>query len=1138
MTSDRTAFTDIKTLSPPIPVRIANGRQYPATGIGRVHIRLTDNSLLTLVDCLYIPEFQVSLLSVDALNDSGLDVNFSSRNRSCTIRHSEVARTYPWTFVGRRDKAARTCFVYGKVEPQKPEFAKVEVNAYHAGTKLPDSATADRKSSKPKLEPRASIPFTLWHQRFAHLNPVDLKRILTPRLYLGDSFSHPNKHLASKCETCALTKAKVKYQRKYRPRKASRPLELIHSDLCGPISPQSRSHHKYFIIFVDDYTRAVDVRFLPSKRADIVTQAFQDYKREKEAECAEQGYKIARFRCDNGKGEYDNDLFRAELRESNISFEPAPPYTQHKNGVSERWIQTICRRARAMMIECGLAPSFWAEAVQTAVYILNRTPTSANDGRSPYEKLHGVPPRIHHLRRFGCLAYITIPKELQQGKFIARAQKAIFFGYVRDSVTIWRFYLVGKRGRVVEASNAVFDETRLANSYGNPSELPDDLLRSDSDTELHFGDASESDVDAQNVPDADANGDIERADVPGATAGESAPRLPDSGTAVSDPSAGPSDTHSSRIYNLRKQSRLVYSYAAQVRGEDTSEPAPEPANYKAAVNHATQAREWTAGICEELDSLISNRTWDLTLAKDAPAGAHVLSSKWVFKKKMPVSGIPRFKARMVIRGFEQVHGVDYDETFAPVAKLVSLRMLIALAARFDWEIEQLDVVTAFLNPDIDGDIYMEIPDGFNLINKSDKPAPKRGKYILKLRKALYGLKQAPRLWYQHIDAFLQSLGFRRCDFDPNVYISKGSDGPQIILLLYVDDLLMFSASAARIRHFKDLLMKKYRMTDLGAAQQFLGLEIIRDRKKRSITLRQQQRIDELLVRTQMQNSHGQQTPLTPGPIPPAASDSSEKPLDDIGKRDYQSLVGSLMWLMLGTRPDIAFAVGVLSRYNSAPTATHVLAAKHILRYLRHTHSMGITYDGLSEPDDTPPIGYTDSDFAGDTVDRKSTSGYVFTLCGGAVSWRARKQPLVAFSAVEAEYIGASDAAKESIWIRNLYADVALNKRSRIRTSFITECRCCGNPVTPDLDLLTDLPGVPPQKLYLDNNGASQLAKQPRFHERTKHISIRYHFVRDAYERKVLSIEYLASADMTADIMTKSLPRDTHWKHAGGMGLRM
>jgi hypothetical protein len=528
-------------------------------------------------------------------------------------------------------------------------------------------------------------------------------------------------------------------------------------------------------------------------------------------------------------------------------------------------------------------------------------------------------------------------------------------------------------------------------------------------------------------------------------------------------------------------------------------------SYQNAIRHPKLGPKWSEAVRKELHSLHSNYTWDYIKPEDVPVDVNPISSKWVFKtKQLPGGGI-RYKARLVIRGYEQIPGVDFDETFAPVAKLSSLRMLLALAAIHDWEIDQMDVVTAFLNPEVDGDVYMAMPDGVE--------APAGGPWVCKLRKSLYGLKQAPRLWYEHIDNFLRSLGLLRSEYDPNVYISAAGLIP-LILLLYVDDILLFSESADRVSELKKLLHAKYEMTDLGPIRQFLGLEIERDRENRILYIHQSRYIHNLLTTYGLSQCNGHWTPQ-PTNHRLRKLDDTGKPLDANGKQKYQSIVGSLNWLMSGTRPDIAFTVSMLSKFLSAPSVEHLAAATYTLRYLRNTSDLAIQYgterrstqhgERRLEEATNRPIGFTDSDFAGDLDDRKSTSGYVFTLGNGAISWRAHKQPLVAFSTVEAEYIGASDAAKEAIWISSLFTRLL------------------------DLDAY-------PQEIFVDNQGAIQLAKNPKFHERTKHIGVRYHFVRDACERNAIRTTYLPTSEMTADIMTKSLPRETHWKHVNGMGM--
>lgn len=543
----------------------------------------------------------------------------------------------------------------------------------------------------------------------------------------------------------------------------------------------------------------------------------------------------------------------------------------------------------------------------------------------------------------------------------------------------------------------------------------------------------------------------------------------------------------------------------------------EPTTLKQALQHPSEHLGWLSGIQNELASLETNQTWEYVARSTLPTTANILTSKWVFKRKLSSTNAPiRYKARLVIRGFQQIDGIDYDETYAPVAKLTSLRMLLALAAHFDWEIEQLDVVTAFLNPPIDENVYMEIPSGIKLGTTQNVPPPST--HVVKLRKALYGLKQAPRLWYQHIDRFLQSIGFTRSTADPNVYIQNGdSSNPhdRVILLLYVDDLLLFGSSPRRIQQIKELLKQQYQMSDLGPAQQFLGLQIQRNRSTHTITLHQQQYIRQVLERFNYLDCFPKQTPLAVGCNLQPSCSSNALPVSNIST--YQALIGSLMWIMLSTRPDLAYTVSTLSKFNALPSHEHLAAARHSLRYLKGTQTLGLTYSRTHTDTTTPygPIGYSDSDFAGDRTDRKSTSGYVFTLSGAAISWSSRKQPIVAFSTVEAEYVGASIAAKECIWIRHLYNALM--------------------PVPTAMRMTDKINRI--QLLYLDNQGAIKLAANPRFHERTKHISIRFHFVRDACEQQRIRIQYLPSGDMIADIMTKPLPPSTHNKHVTAMGLR-
>jgi len=418
----------------------------------------------------------------------------------------------------------------------------------------------------------------------------------------------------------------------------------------------------------------------------------------------------------------------------------------------------------------------------------------------------------------------------------------------------------------------------------------------------------------------------------------------------------------------------------------------------------------------------------------------------------------------------------------------------------------LDVVTAFLNPEVDDDdIYMVLPEGWP--EGLDAHAPP---IIVRLRKALYGLKQAPRLWHNDINTFLLFLGFTQSQADPNLYIR--SDG--ILILLYVDDISMMyarteSASKAAIE-VKAKLSEKYKITNLGPARQFLGIEIHRDENGTGISLGQKAFITTILKRFHMQDAHGVTTPMDPNVKLDLADDRGEKELDKDSVKHSQAIVGSLMYAALATRPDISCAVAALCRYNSRPFTSHMTAAKRVLQYLKATVDFRLHFNGNgSSNDNYGVVGFTDSDWASDSTDRKSQGGHVFLTChdGGAISWQSRKQDLIALSTLEAKYIACSEASREARWLLQLQRDIH------------------GSPSDPS-----------PLPIYCDNQGALTHITTGVIKARTKHIDVCYHNSRDLHARKIVDYSYVHTNDNVADILTKPLTKLKHMKFTKGMGL--
>jgi len=430
--------------------------------------------------------------------------------------------------------------------------------------------------------------------------------------------------------------------------------------------------------------------------------------------------------------------------------------------------------------------------------------------------------------------------------------------------------------------------------------------------------------------------------------------------------------------------------------------------------------------------------------------------------------------------------------FAPVAKFTTLRALLALVAESNWELHSMDVKTAFLNRELEEDIFMEFPDG---VQETMEPG-----YAYRLVKAIYGLPQSPCAWYQKLHFFFGDHDFYPSRQEYSLYIKYDK---RILVLVYVDDLVLAAAEKEDIAWIKNCLTRTFEMTDLGELSTFLGLEICRDRSARLLTLSQHQYIDRILQRHGMEDARPSLTPLDSNTRLPANSetDPTSSTNKEVSLELYQSAVRSLMYAMLGTRPDLAYAVGLVCQFNHSPRWEHWVAVKRIFRYLVGTKGYKLEY-GTSNATG----GYSDADW-GSRHDHKSVGGYLFLLNGGAISWASKKQSSIALSTTEAEYMGMTQAAKEIVWLRVLLDEIGAFKH---------------------IHQMSILNG--------DNQGAIALARNPEYHARTKHIDIQYHFIRDLVTSEKIQLQFCPSTDMIADIMTKALPRVTHDKHTKAMGL--
>ena len=526
----------------------------------------------------------------------------------------------------------------------------------------------------------------------------------------------------------------------------------------------------------------------------------------------------------------------------------------------------------------------------------------------------------------------------------------------------------------------------------------------------------------------------------------------------------------------------IDEYADTVTTECTDQ-ITEPST----IQEASENREWKRAADTEYQSLMENETWELV---KLPSNQKSIGCKWVFKaKRGEDSKVERLKARLVAKGCSQTYGENYDETFSPVVRFSSIRTLLAFAIQIDMLIHQMDVVTAFLNGKLKEEICMQQPPGYVEQGKEH--------LVCKLKKSLYGLKQSPRCWNTAFREYMESIHYKQSAADPCVFIKAEKEGITIVAV-YVDDLIIFAKTAEKMDEVKKNLATKFKMKDLGKLHYCLGITIEQDKKNMCLCLHQKQYIQEMIERYGLSEA---KTVATPADV-----NVKLKKIYGVSKTVdsswYQSMVGSLLYACNATRPDIAQAVGVVSKFSSNPNEAHLTAVKRIMRYLKGTINIALYY---KKTEDKALIGYSDADWAGDQDDRHSTTGNLFLMSGGTISWLSKKQPGVTLSTAEAEYVALSTATQEAVWLRRMLAELQVKP---------------GDPTV----------------IMEDNTGAIAIAKNPVSHSRTKHIDIRYHYVREAVQDNLINLRYCPTEEMTADVLTKSLPRERFEKLRKNMGL--
>ncbi|TPX49944.1 DNA-directed DNA polymerase [Synchytrium endobioticum] len=486
-------------------------------------------------------------------------------------------------------------------------------------------------------------------------------------------------------------------------------------------------------------------------------------------------------------------------------------------------------------------------------------------------------------------------------------------------------------------------------------------------------------------------------------------------------------------------------------------PISIPKTYASAIQ-SDECTQWQNAMSEEVAALRANNTWELV---QAPPGAHILPGKWVYVVKYDEKGdVDRFKARWVVQGNRQVDGVDYTETFAPTSHLPSLRILISLVAAYNWYASTLDISTAFLNGNLTEEIYVKQPNGF----QTDPH------FVCRLKKSLYGLRQAPRVWFEHLSAWMHDANFFSSPAEPCLYTGTASSGTRVYILIHVDDFLITASTKEAVVEIESKLESSFKLKKGGALNWYLNFQFIRH--DNVILMSQHTYAMNILSEFNMDNCNSVPTPMVPGFDLPTT-----EPLCD--QQKYQKAIGMLLYLARGTRPDIMTAVAILSKYTTKPSTYHWQGILHLLKYIKGTSQYVLQLGG------TDFEVYADADWATDTTDRKSRSGFVVKMGQGVVSWASKKQTTVALSSSEAEYYALSEAVKETLWIQSLFHSLQL--------SFTI-----------------------PTIIHEDNRGAQLIAENPMVTPRAKHIDLRYHFLRHHIHQNLIQLNPTPTSKMLAD----------------------
>ena len=1087
---------------------IAGDSEVKIEGYGRVDVPVKrpdgSNGTLRIRDAAYCPTFAVNVVSFQCLYDRG-------------IRWDTLAS--PTRLIHKTGTPICIIQRYCKqwvLHYQEATEASIQAAAAHI-------ARRKRRTSRDQ-KPDASADGTLWHNRLGHPSPRTLEHL--GKKCLGVRLQGPK---TAECDHCGRGKMRRQISRRQtvRPNKTFEEIWIDWSDLTEDYQGYSRA-----MFITDAYSGLVIPYFMQShglgKENRRILHDFLNW-----ITVQYNAYpKVIR-----SDGELFSKEVLKELKQRSIEPKRSAPNTQAQNGGAERSGGVIMEKARTMRIAARLPHDLWRDIVEAACYLRNRTPLERNKWYSPFERAFKKRPMISHLKAYGCKAFaMTADAQLKirrKQKLEPRAHIGYLVGYQASNIyKIW----IPHKNKVILTRDVIFDESSFfENKMAQPEmlqsisqildeiEIPDqtqamETILEQDETVYHSEEDEEEILDeivvntnSQDEPDGEDMeqwcGESEEQghyNTPPLTdpEHEESPEaifttnirichqtVPPEGVESTRHSSSccsydvPSTVTSYRFHEfhpIRVQTAVHGAFNAGIKFKPQTSHLPEvPKTMKDLDSHPFKD-QFIKAQQEHLDSHEQMSSF-VEVPWSRAKGQKVLHCMWVFTYKTDKHGyLQKCKARLVVCGNQQEKNAL--PTRATTLASMSFRALLAIAAEHDLELEQMDAINAFVNCNLDEVVYMRLPPGYQ----------KHGR-VLRLKKALYGLRRSPLLWQKELTKSLQELGFQPVPQEPCI-MTKGA----VIVFFFVDDIIWAykKADTAVAKAAIDGLKSRYQMTLLGEPKWFLGIHILRDRRQRTMWLTQDAYVDKIAHKFAIQlEDKAPGTPMSLEELRKSRTQASKKSAEN-----FQQKVGSILFIAISTRPDIAFAVSRLARHNLNPNEDHHKAANRVIHYLYATRSFGLRLGSRSQHNTSIEtfIGSSDASFADNTEDRKSSQGYVLRLYGGPIAWKASKQTTVTTSSTEAELLAASEAAKEMIAAGRLLHSLQVQLNG-------------------------------PLRLEIDNKQTIRLLveESAKLTTQLRHVDIYQHWLRQEVQNHRIKVQWVESKEMVADGMTKALPRVRH-----------